>query len=120
MKKLTRLPNKCGKKNYKIAGDFILLRSSNRVNFEKIKEKIEKDKKKITIQIITWEDVAIGIRKSLGNCKENIKWNSIAYLFLGAIEQKIFKHPHVKDGSNINMSINTISEMINIRRHEDD
>jgi hypothetical protein len=47
------------------------------------------------IRYLTWNNVAISIRKSILFSEEAVSWKVWAYSYLGAIEQKILKHPHI-------------------------
>jgi len=70
--------------------DFILLLSSQASQWLDIK-----DAGATKIAYLTWEDVAISIRKSLLFSAEPVSWKAWAYSFLGAIEQKLLRHPYI-------------------------
>jgi hypothetical protein len=44
------------------------------------------------IKVLTWEDVCIALRRAI-TAEENMSWQSLAYAFLGAIEQHLVKYP---------------------------
>jgi hypothetical protein len=70
--------------------NFILLLSYQMAPWEETRKTFDMD-----IRSITWEDVAISIRKSLQFSNENIQWKVWACPFLGAVEQKLLGFPAV-------------------------
>jgi hypothetical protein len=71
--------------------DFVLLLSEQLPSWEEIAIKNQPK-----IRALTWEDVAIAIRKSLFFSNENTSWKAWAVAYLGAIEQKLLKYPYIK------------------------
>lgn len=64
--------------------DFIIILESQVENWVKID-----NSKKCYIKYLTWNDVAIALRKSILISNEPLSWKVWAYSFLGAIEQKL-------------------------------
>ena len=70
--------------------DFILLLESQVAQWKEIK-----DTSAEIIPYLTWENVAIALRRSLLFSSEPVPWKSWAYAFLGAIEQILLNHPYI-------------------------
>ncbi len=70
--------------------NFILLLSYQMAPWQETSKTFDLD-----IQPITWEDVAISIRKSLQFSNEKIQWKVWACSFLGAAEQKLLGFPSI-------------------------
>ena len=64
--------------------DFIIILESQIENWVNID-----NRKKYSIQYLTWNDVTIILRKSILISNEPLSWKVWAYSFLGAIEQKL-------------------------------
>lgn len=73
--------------------DMILLKRFQLPAWDDIKTKTPSD-----IRAITWEDIAIALRKSLVHKGEDLSWMVWARTFLGAIEQKLLGFPYIKKG----------------------
>lgn len=81
--------------------DAILLMGYQLPAWEDIRSKLP-----VNISTITWEDVALALRKSLLYGKEDISWRVWARTFLGAVEQKLLEFPYIKkDRTRINEKI---------------
>jgi len=68
------------------------------------------------IQYITWNNVAISLRRSLIYSEESITWKVWAYSFLGAIEHKLLNVKNqykVSDILHIDNTINILKEGLN-------
>jgi hypothetical protein len=65
---------------------------------------------------ITWDKVAIALRRALIRSRESFQWNSLAYIFCGAIEQKILGIPrrHALSGAGALNFKTGISSQISI------
>ena len=52
-----------------------------------------------SVSQIFWNDVAVEFRKHLLKGGENLRWNCLAHLFTGAIEQRILGYCHLNDST---------------------
>jgi len=71
------------------------------------------DKKRYKINYITWDDVALSLRKSILYSKEPVTWQVWAYSFLGAIEQRLLhlkKHFKQSEIIHINKKLQLLQE----------
>ena len=69
--------------------DVILLLSEQISDWESI---VDLDASNKEVQVITWEDVCVALRRSLSS-SEPITWKALAYNYLGAIEQHVIGFP---------------------------
>lgn len=53
------------------------------------------DDAKVSVKVLTWEKVALVIRRALRMETEDVRWRALAYTYLGAIEQKILGFPRI-------------------------
>jgi len=70
---------------------YILLPEASLENWKECQEH-QRSQFQIDIAEITWTQIAIALRKGLRKGGEDILWRTCAYIFCGAIEQKILGH----------------------------
>lgn len=75
-----------------------------------------KEKETVKVEYLTWEKVAICLRRSLLFSDEpTSSWKAWAYMFIGAIEKILLNHPHIdianKRISN-NYALDSMSEIL--------
>ena len=76
--------------------DFIIILESQIEDWDNIDHS-----KKCYIKYLTWNDVAIILRKSILISDESLSWKVWAYSFLGAIEQKLLYFKNKYKSSDI-------------------
>lgn len=52
------------------------------------------------IHVVTWDDVAVALRRSLRRPEESRSWRSWAHGFCGLVEQKLLGHPKASDAAS--------------------
>lgn len=73
------------------------------------------------INIVTWDDVAVALRRSLRVAKESRRWRSWAHGFCGLIEQRLLGHPlATSSATSLTMLGRRMHQMSIMRRGLDD
>lgn len=49
----------------------------------------------VCVQVLTWENVALALRRALRTRSEDLRWSALAFNYLGAVEQKILGFPRI-------------------------
>ena len=75
-------------------------------------EKIE-EKYSAIIYSITWEHVALSLRRSLLYPEETLAWKAWAYAYLGAVEQTLLGYPR-RDNHKLLFHISSSLDRLNI------
>ncbi len=89
--------------------DVIILMSGQLSEWERIRQKYSE-----TIYPVTWEDVALSLRKSLLYQKELFSWRAWAYAFLGAVEQTILGFPRHNEKKLLFRTLSGLNSRLNI------
>jgi hypothetical protein len=69
---------------------FILLPTESRATWNETRKRY--GDRAATIKVLTWDDVAVGLRASLRAKDESIVWRAWALAFCGAVQQRILGH----------------------------
>jgi hypothetical protein len=81
--------------------EYILLRDSAVQDWNEVAERLAPKYPMIKVEPITWRQVAVALRRALGQCGEtgeDLAWRVWAYSFCGAIEHRILGVPRSASG----------------------
>jgi hypothetical protein len=54
----------------------------------------------LAVETITWESVAVALRRSVLDEKETLTWRALAIVFVGAVEQRLLGFPQIPVGAD--------------------